>query len=196
MEFLKDALGEELYNQVAAKLKGNDKIKLANLADGGYVSKEKFDASQTTITDLQNQLKDRDTDIATLKKSTGDNEALSKQLTELQGKYKTDTETLTAKLKDNALNAALDLGITKAKGKNATAIKALIDKSKLALKDDGSVDGLDGLLDGLKKSDAYLFEQIETKPKGPGNPGGGSDNNSGTDAKIVADAFTAARGNF
>jgi hypothetical protein len=60
MEFLKEALGDELYNQVAAKLKGNDKIKLANLADGGYVGKEKFDASETTVADLRKQLTDRE----------------------------------------------------------------------------------------------------------------------------------------
>lgn len=178
MEFLKDVLGEELYNQVAAKLKGNDKIKLANLADGGYVGKEKFDSAQTTITDLQKQLKDRDTDIAGLKKSAGDNADLTKQLTDLQTRYKTDTDTLNTKLKDNALNAALDLSISKVRGKNATAIKALIDRSKLALKDDGSVDGLDGILDGLKKSDAYLFEQVETKPQGSGNQNGGGSGQS------------------
>ena len=196
MDFLKDALGEELFNQVSAKLKGNDKIKLANLADGGYVGKEKFDAAQTTIADLQKQLKDRDSDITSLKKSAGDNEFLTKQLTDLQSKYKTDTEALNTKLKDNALNAALDLGITKAKGKNATAVKALIDRSKLALKDDGTVDGLDGALEALKKSDGYLFEQVTTTPKGPGNPGGAGGGPEDPDAKAVADAFAAARGNI
>ena len=39
MEFLKKILGEELYAQVAAKLEGNDSVKLANLATGEYVSK-------------------------------------------------------------------------------------------------------------------------------------------------------------
>jgi hypothetical protein len=66
---LKEALGEELYNQVTEKLKGNDKIKLANLADGGYVGKEKFDASESTIADLKQQLTDRDKDIKELKES-------------------------------------------------------------------------------------------------------------------------------
>ena len=60
MEFLKEILGEELYSQVEAKLKGNDKVKLANLASGEYVSKSKFDdkvqelaTANQTITDLQ-----------------------------------------------------------------------------------------------------------------------------------------------
>lgn len=198
MEFLKDVLGDELYNQVAEKLKGNEKIKLANLADGGYVGKEKFDAAETTIADLKKQLADRDKDIAALKKSAGDNEELKKQLEELQAKYKADTEAFNAKLKENALNAAIDLAITKARGKNVTAVKALIDKSKLTLKDDGTVDGLAEALEAIKKSDGYLFEQIETKPQGNGNPGGSDSGGAPTSsvANEVADAFAAARGNF
>ena len=195
MEFLKEALGEELYNQVAEKLKGNDKIKLANLADGGYVGKEKFDASETTVADLKKQLADRDKDIVALKKSTGDNETLTKQLSDLQAKYKTDTDALQNKISQNALNAALDLGITKAKGKSAKAIKALLDTSKLSLKDDGTVDGLDTALEALKKSDGYLFTQEETKPQGDGFHSG-APNPDTPEAKQVADAFAAARGNF
>jgi len=192
---LKEALGDELYAKVAEKLKGNDKVKLANLADGGYVGKEKFDASEMTITDLRKQLADRDKDIAALKKSTGDNETLTKQLTDLQGKYKTDTEALQNKISQNALNAALDLGITKAKGKNTKAIKALLDTSKMTVKDDGTIDGFDAALDGLKKSDGYLFENVETTPEGNGFQTG-APNPDTLEAKTVADAFAAARGNF
>lgn len=192
---LKEALGEELYNQVAAKLKGNDKVKLANLADGGYIGKEKFDASEATIADLKKQLANRDKDIATLKKSAGDNEGLTKQLADLQTKYKTDTETLQNKIQQNALNAAIDLGVTKAKGKNSKAVKALLDTSELSLKDDGTVDGLDAALEALKKSDGYLFENVETKLQGDGFHSG-APNPDTPEAKAVADAFAAARGNF
>lgn len=195
MEFLKEALGDDLYTQVAAKLKGNDKIKLANLADGGYVGKDKFDTSEATITDLRKQLSDRDKDIAALKKSTGDNEELSKQLTDLQSKYDTETKQLQSKIQQTALGAALDLGVTKAKGKNAKAIKALLDTSKLSLKEDGTVEGLDTALEALKQSDSYLFEQVETKPEGTGFQSGGL-NPDTPEAKAVADAFAAARGTF
>jgi elongation factor P hydroxylase len=120
---------------------------------------------------------------------------LTKQLTELQTKYDTDTQNLNEKIKQNALNAALDLGITKAKGKNAKAIKALLDTSELTLKDDGTIDGFDTALDALKKSDSYLFENVETKPQGSGFHGG-APNPDAPETKAVADAFAAARGNF
>jgi hypothetical protein len=42
MEFLKQYLGDELYAQVAEKLTGNDKVKLANLADGALLDMGKI----------------------------------------------------------------------------------------------------------------------------------------------------------
>lgn len=196
MDFLKDVLGEDLFKQVADKLKGNDKIKLANLADGGYVGKEKFDASEATITDLRKQLADRDKDISALKKGAGDNEALNKQLADLQTKYKTDTEALEGKIKANALNAALDLGITKAQGKNATAIKALLkeQQAKLSLKDDGSVEGLDTALEAVKTSDPYLFTVVETHQSGTGHAGGGSGALGTEEVQSISDTFSKALG--
>lgn len=195
MEFLKDVLGEDLYSQVAAKLKGNDKIKIANLADGGYVAKEKFDASEATSADLKKQLSDRDKDIAALKKSSGDNEALTKQLGDLQAKYKTDTEALQSKISKNALNAALDLEITKARGKDPVGIKAHLADAKLSLKEDGTVDGLAAAMESVRKDYGYLFENVVTKPSGDGYHTG-APNPDTPEAKAVADAFAAARGNF
>ena len=45
-----------------------------------------------------------------------------------------------------------------------------LDKSKLKLKDDGTIDGLD--LTGLKKDKAFLFEVEIKKDEGPGFIGG------------------------
>ena len=164
---------------------------------GSYVPKSRMDELNETNKTLKEQLAGRDKDIAALKKGAGDNEALQKQLGELQTKYKTDTEALQGKIKQNALNAALDLGITKAQGKNAKAIKALLDPSKLTLKDDGTVEGLDTALEALRKSDGYLFTVEETHPKGTGyepGAGGGAPGPETPEAKAVADAFSAAKG--
>jgi DNA-binding transcriptional MerR regulator len=157
---------------------------------GAYIPKTRMDELNETNKALKEQLTGRDKDIVDLKKSTGDNAELSKQFADLQGKYKTDTEALTGKLKQNALNAALDLGITKAKGKDSIAIKAHIDPSKLTLKDDGSVDGLDATLEDLKKNNSYLFEQVETRQVGNGFNGSKVDMTP--ELTTAADTFTKA----
>lgn len=44
MEFLKDHISDELYSLLAIELKGNHEVKLANLADGQYVSVDKYNS--------------------------------------------------------------------------------------------------------------------------------------------------------
>ena len=77
MEFLKEFLGDDLYTQVEAKLKGNDKVKLANLASGEYVSKSKYDdeikAKDAKITELSDTVKKFDgVDVAKLQQDVKD----------------------------------------------------------------------------------------------------------------------------
>lgn len=188
MEFLKDILGDELYGEVAEKLKGNDKVKLVNLADGGYVGKEKFDSAQNTIGGLQKTLTEREHDIEELKKSIEGGDELSKQLSVLQAKYESDTKSFNEKLKENSLTSAIDIAVLKAHGKNPKVIKTLVDKSKLALSDDGNVEGLGEMLDSLKNSDPYLFEQEETHQMGTGFHSG----KSGSELSLAAETFKEA----
>ena len=44
------------YEQLAEALTANKELKLVNLADGGYVSKEKFDAKETELAGVRDQL--------------------------------------------------------------------------------------------------------------------------------------------
>lgn len=107
MEFLKDVLGEELYAQLEAALKDNDGIKLANLADGQYVDKNKYAALEMEKDGLQGQLDERDAELDELKKL--DAAALQAELDELK---KVDAAALQAenkKLQDKF--AAIEKGI-------------------------------------------------------------------------------------
>ena len=74
MEFLKEILTEELYTSLEDALKDKD-VKLANLTDGNYVCREKYQA-------LENE-------IATLKKGAETNEAMISELEELKKEKKT-----------------------------------------------------------------------------------------------------------
>lgn len=135
-------------------------------------AKAKADAATTERDDLKAQLKQRDTDIADLKKSTGDKDEVSKKLTDLEAKYKTDTGELAAKLEKQAFDAKLDLALT-GKVKNPKAVRALLDIDKIQLKDD-ALDGLEAQLTVLKTSDAYLFNDVGGKPAGKTPPAGGT----------------------
>ena len=72
MELLKNLFseGEALtYDQLTEKISAAG-LKLANIADGSYVSRDKMDSKvkglQGQISDLQGQVKQRDTDMAEL----------------------------------------------------------------------------------------------------------------------------------
>lgn len=94
-------------------------FKLADLATGNYVAKKKFDdevaGKDAMIEALQGQIKTRDADIVTLRKSledgSKDNETkiadLTQQLTTLQGDYKTQKNDYETKLNKQAYEFAV-----------------------------------------------------------------------------------------
>lgn len=69
---------------------------------------ETIKAITTERDGLQTQVKDRDKDIAELKKSSGDNETLTQQLTDLQKKYTEDTTKLQKSIDDQAKSHAVE----------------------------------------------------------------------------------------
>lgn len=167
MEFLKDVLGDELYNQVSEKLKGNDKIKLANLADGGYVSKDKFDAIEKSKKDFENQLSERDNQLAELKKV--EPEKLQAEITRLQGENQTAKADYENKLKALQLDSKLESKLRDEGAVNAKAVKALLDSSKISLDGDNLI-GVDDQLKALKESEKWAFAQTPAVPGAGGNP--------------------------
>ena len=184
---LKELLGEELYNQVAAALKGKGPdgkdLEIGVINDGSYFPKSKFDAVNEENKALKEQLKQRDSDIAELKKSSGANEELKNQLSELKKKYKTDTESLNQKLSQLQFDNALDVALMGAKAKNVKAVKALLDIEKIKF-DNGQLLGLNEQLEAIKKDNDYLFD---TQP--PYKPVSGS---SGTSSLTIEQQFEKA----
>lgn len=131
----------------------------------GYVEKTKFDEVDTKVKQLETSVAERDKQLEDLKKSTGDVETLKKQIETLQNENKTKEETYKTELSNLKKTNALDLALAGAKVKNNKAIKALLDSEKIKLKDDGTLEGLTEQLEAIKKTDAYLFEETQTKEK-------------------------------
>lgn len=118
---------------------------------------------KATYNDLSNVKKKLDEDLADRDKQLadlGDTAGLSKQLKEqietLQNDNKTAKENHEAEMKEVRLNSAIKLAI-QGKVHDEDLAVGLIDKEKLVIGDDGNVVGLDEQLNGLKESKAFLF---------------------------------------
>lgn len=140
-------------------------------------TKADLDAKTAEVDNLNKQLKDRDKDIKNLKKSSGDNEELSKQLSDLQEKYKTDTANLNEQLAKTKLNGALAEAMSGTKARNADVVKKMLNMDEISLNSEGQLIGLDEQISKLQETDAYLFD-LGTKTSGT-DPKSGKDVNPG-----------------
>lgn len=139
--------------------------------NGSFVTKSRFNEVNTELTNAKNTIKERDTQLETLKKSTGDTKALQDQITQLQTDNANQKKAHEAELKALKIGNAVDMALTGAKAKNNTAVKALMADflAKAELADDGTVKGLSDEIKKLVegKDTAFLFEKSTgTKFKG------------------------------
>ena len=135
---------------------------------------ERYNKLKTQKSELDNLLKERDTQLADLSKNNKDNEALLTQIKDLQALNKQTTSDYEARINRMEFDFALEKGLSSAKCKNTKALKALLDMENIKYKD-GELNGLEEQLNNLKESDSYLFD-IETTPGGSGfNPTGGGE---------------------
>ncbi len=122
-----------------------------------------LDTANKTIDTANKTIKERDTQLETLKNSPDNPETLKQQIQKLQDDNKAAKEAHEKEIKELKVSTALEKALSDAKAKNAKAVKALLDLGDdVELADDGTIKGLDDKIKGLKKSDAYLFD--DTKP--------------------------------
>lgn len=170
-EFVKLGISEDL----AAKAEAASTEELK-----GYIPKARFDEVNNEKKKLELDVRDRDGQLETLKNSTGDVEAMKQQIATLQADNKAKDEAHAAEIKQLKIDAAVDAALTGAKAKNITAVKALLkDLDKAELADDGTIKGLSEQIAALQKSDDYLFEAKESKPKMKGAEPGEAGNEGG-----------------
>lgn len=115
------------------------------------------------------QMAERDAQLETLKKSAGDNEALTKQIADLQAENTAAKEKYESDMKELKIITAIKQAVGES-AQDADLVAGLFDKSKLILSEDGKVTGLEEQLKSLKKEKAFLFK--EEKPQQPQLKGG------------------------
>lgn len=144
---------------------------------------ERYNKLKTQKSELDNLLKERDTQLADLSKNNKDNETLLNQIKDLQALNKNQVAEYENKINKMQFDYALDGALTGAKCKNNKALKALLDMGSIKYQE-GKLEGLETQLEGLKQEVSYLFE-VEESPAGSGfNPAGESSN------KITKEQFS------
>lgn len=176
---LEELLGEELYTQVkdkidAANAKETDKLKhirYADLSEGEYVSKAKYETIASEKQNLETQISTLNTTITTLKNGNKDNEDLQTTIKNLNK----DIENLKLESEKTTKAYALKEQLTKAGVQDPDY---LIYKhggiEKFNFNKDNKPIGVEESIKSYKddKSMAHLFAQ-QQKP--PYNPAGGGD---------------------
>lgn len=137
----------------------------------GYVPKEQLDTANTANKQLQEDIKARDTQLEDLKKSSGDNAELKKQIEDLQEMNKAEAKKHADELKELRLTNAIKLSVA-GKVHDEDMAAALFDRTKLVLTDDGKVAGLEEQLKTIRESKGFLFKDGNGRA-GQGGSGAG-----------------------
>ena len=165
-----EGMTEELATKIAEQ--SSEELK-------GYIPKTRFDEVNEAKKNAEALVKERDKQLEDVKKSTGDNEELKKQIEALQESNKTAKADYEAQIKKMQIENAVTSALKDAGALNTTAVQALLknmDKAELA--EDGTVKGLAEQIQALQKSDSYLFK-VKEEPQG-GKPSGATPANSGS----------------
>ena len=122
-----------------------------------YVPKTQLGEVEQERDSLKATIAERDTQLETLKKSSGDNAALQQQIADLQKANEEQRKAHDAEITQLRLDNAVEAALLTAGAKNVKAVRALMDADKLKLEKDGTVSGLSEQIKTIQKSDDYLF---------------------------------------
>lgn len=190
MEFLKEILGEDLFNQVKTKVSSyNEKadkdkrVSIANVNGDEYVTKAKYSQLETDLANTKTSLDTANTTIADLKKTNGDNAELQTKI----ANYESEKANLEAKHKEITEKLIKEIAIKDAlyaeKAKHPELLLGKFDLSKIILDENGKnvVFGIEEQMKSNKETYKDLFG--ETEQQGGAyhyTPNGGeTQNNSG-----------------
>lgn len=185
MEFLKECLGEELFSQIKDKVDSYNKdnkdkpIKIANLGEGNYVSKEKFDSKETEINNLNEQLKNANDEIKSYKDM--DIDSIKQSATDWEDKYNKLVEAQEVAKKESIRNERTNAFFNDVKFASEMAKAGVIakfnEKDFKYDEESKTFQGAKEWLEELKKNDSKSFESDIANPsfsKSPQAPTNGS----------------------
>lgn len=170
MEFLKEILGEDLFNQVKNKVSSyNEKadkdkrVSIANINGDEYVTKAKYSQLETDLNNTKTSLSTAQTTIEDLKKSNGDNVGLQQKVSD----YETKIADLEAAGKAEKAKMLKEIAIKDAlyaeKAKHPELLISKFDLDKIVLDEKGEkvVSGIEEQIKSNKETYKDLFGEKE-----------------------------------
>lgn len=160
-EWLKEILGDNYSAEIDAKVSAE--------IGKAFVAKSDFNTVNTELKAAKTTIKERDTQLETLKKSTGDVEAMRTEITTLQAANAQKDKDHAAEIKSMKINNAVEKALADAKAINPATVTPLLtgflEKAELA--EDGTIRGLADEIGKLAKTEgtSFLFKQA-----GPDTP--------------------------
>lgn len=172
MEFLKEILGEELFNQVAEKINahnGNEankenQIKIGNLGTGEYVSKLKYEDAVNRLSGKDAEITNANNLIAELKKASKGNEEMQQKFSD----YEAENARLQEELQETKLKSAIKVALLSEKAVDVDYLTFKLNESlkekgeALELDENDNIKGWDDRLSGLKTQFPTMFESGES----------------------------------
>ncbi len=180
------------YEELEAAIDGDKTISIVNLKDGGFVSKDKFDAKDTELKGVQTQLA---TANETIKGFEGqDVEGIKAKVTEWEQKYTADTTKLQEQLAAQERSHAEEMFLSGYHFTSKAARNGVL--AELRAKDlkieNGSILGGKEFIDGLMADDEYkgAFVVKPADNNNAGNNGTGGNGNAGNQGGIAGSGNT------
>lgn len=175
-----------------------DKIMDENSADIGR-AKGELQTYKDKVTELEGQIKTKDSEISTLKTQVGDTTTLNNKIAQLETDKTNLTNELNTKVAQIQKSHAIEGAVRDAKAKNLKAVLAQLDMEKITF-ENGELAGLTEQLDALKSGEdtSFLFGDAQLAvPSGThiNNPPNGGNGGTPPTSKTFADAVRTAIGN-
>ncbi len=170
MEFLKEILGEDLFNQVKNKVSSyNEKadkdkrVSIANVNGDEYVTKAKYSQLETDLNNTKTSLSTAQTTIDDLKKSNGDNADLQQKVSDYETKIANLEETSKAEKAKMLKEIAIKDALYAEKAKHPELLISKFDLSKIVLDEKGEnvVSGIEEQIKSNKETYKDLFGETE-----------------------------------
>lgn len=180
-DFLKPILGDELYAQFDQKVRAATGITLANVSDGSFIPKGKFDEQLEKAKILAQQNGELSTKLASHEKQVGElttkltaqeqqvgelttkltaQEHLVASATDLQQQVEQLQKDVTARdsqIKEQSMTYQIKEHLRGMKVRNPDVVMPLLKMGTITEKD-GKLVGLTEQVDALRKTDGYLFD--------------------------------------